>query len=55
MPHISHPARQGDNPSLADWLRFHVGTWMQRKGTEMEHRALYPADVRCPDCGQWMR
>ena len=53
MPYIPHPARQGDNPSIADWLRFHIGTWMQSAGAELEHRALYPNDVQCPECGQW--
>jgi len=39
MPWIEHPARQGDNASIADWLRFHIGMWMQRKGADLEHRA----------------
>lgn len=55
MPHIPHPARQGDNPSIADWLRFHIGTWMQSRGAELERRALYPKDVQCHECGQWCR
>lgn len=53
MPYIPHPARQGDNPSIADWLRFHIGTWMQAKGANLEHRALYPKDEPCPECGCW--
>jgi hypothetical protein len=52
MPHIEHPARQGDNPSIADWLRFHIGVWMQSKGAALEYRALYPNDVVCAECGQ---
>jgi len=52
MPYIPHPARQGDTASILDWLRFHLGTWMQRKGSDLEYRALYPNDVECPDCGQ---
>ena len=52
MPWIEHPARQGDNASIADWLRFHIGMWMQRKGADLEHRALYPNDTECPECGQ---
>ncbi len=55
MPYIPHPARQGHNASVADWLRFHIGEWMQRRGADLEHRALYPADVKCPECGQWCR
>jgi len=55
MPWIEHPARQGDNVSIADWLRYHIGVWMQNKGADMEERALYPDGVHCPECGQWVR
>lgn len=55
MPWIDHPARQDGPASGADWLRYKVGTWMQSVGAELERRALYPADVRCPDCGAWNR
>jgi len=55
MPYIDHPARQGDNASIADWLRYHIGTWMQETGTRLEYRALYPNNVRCQECGQYMR
>jgi len=51
MPHISHPARQDDTPSVADWLRYHIGIWMQERGADLEHRALYPNDIRCHECG----
>lgn len=49
--HIPDPARQGDDISLADWLRFHIGAWMKRKGADLEHRALYPEDIYCNECG----
>jgi hypothetical protein len=52
--YIPHPARQGEEASLLDWLRFHIGAWMQSKGATMEYRALYPKNIQCPDCGQWM-
>lgn len=52
--YIPHPARQGDDVSILDWLRFHIGVWMQCKGTALEDRALYPNRIHCPDCGQWM-
>lgn len=55
MPWIDHPARQEGPASVMDWLRWHVSQWMLRRGAELEHRALYPADVECTDCGQWMR
>lgn len=55
MPYISHPARQGDNPSILDWLRYHVGMWMQERGAILEHRALYPNDIHCRECGRWHR
>lgn len=54
MPCIPHPARQGEAASVFDWLRFHLGTWMQRKGSDLEYRSLYPNDVECPECGQWV-
>jgi hypothetical protein len=54
MPYIAHPARQGDTASIFDWLRFHIGTWMQRKGADLEYRALYPNDTHCTECGQWV-
>lgn len=53
MLHIPHPARQGDTISLADWLRFHIGTWMMDRGAYLEHRALYPDEKRCKECGGW--
>lgn len=55
MPWIDHPARQDGPASIIDWIRYHLSQWMQSKGRDMEHRALYPADVECPDCGEWMR
>lgn len=51
--HIPHPARQGDDISLADWLRYHIGSWMQERGFALEHRALYPKDRLCKECGAW--
>lgn len=39
MPHIDHPARQGENPSIADWLRYRIGVWMQGKGAALEYRS----------------
>jgi hypothetical protein len=55
MPYINHPARQGDKASIADWLRFHIGTWMQERGAYFQHRALYPNDICCRECGGWHR
>jgi hypothetical protein len=55
MPWIDHPARQGDNASIVDWLRYRIGMWMQERGAYMEHRALYPSDRICPECGAWHR
>lgn len=55
MPWIDHPARQGEKATVADWLRWHVSQWMLRVGVDMEHRALYPDETPCPDCGQWVR
>lgn len=52
---IDHPARQGERATLLEWLRFHIGIWMQHIGADWERRALYPNDVRCPECGQWGR
>jgi hypothetical protein len=54
MPWIDHPAREDGNASLADWLRYRIGTWMQSKGAQIEYRALYPNDTRCPECGAWV-
>lgn len=53
MPWIDHPARQDGPASVIDWLRYNVGAWMQRKGANLEHRALYPNDFECPECGNW--
>lgn len=55
MPWIDHPARQDGPASIADWLRYRIGAWMQFRGADLEHRALYPNDVICPECGNWMR
>lgn len=55
MPWIDHPARQDGPASLVDWLRYHLGIWMQDKGRDLEHQALYPNDRRCPTCGAWGR
>jgi hypothetical protein len=54
MPWINHPARQDGPASLLDWLRYRLGTWMQRVGTDLEHRALHPNDTLCPECGHWI-
>lgn len=54
MPWIDHPARQDGPASFLDWLRYRVGIWMQDKGHDLEHRALHPKDIPCPDCGAWM-
>lgn len=55
MPYIDHPARQGETASVIDWLRYHVGCWMQRIGADLEDRALHPNYIRCPECGQRVR
>lgn len=55
MPLIDHPARQDGPASIIEWVRYRLGTWMQRVGARLEYRALYPNEVECPDCGQWMR
>lgn len=54
MPWIDHPARQGERVNILDWLRYYVGIWMQRKGSDLEYRALYPHHVHCSECGQWI-
>lgn len=54
MPWIDHPARQDGPASLLDWLRYHLGTWMQTAGADLEHRALHPTDYRCPECRGWV-
>ena len=54
MPWIDHPARQGEQASIADWFRYRLGTWMQIRGATLERRALYPNDQRCPECGDWV-
>lgn len=54
MPWIDHPARQDGPASILDWLRYHIGLWMQHRGRELERRALHPTDVRCPECGAWV-
>jgi hypothetical protein len=54
MPWIDHPARQYGPASVMDWLRYKLGMWMEDKGRDLQHQALYPADVRCPDCGAWV-
>lgn len=54
MPYIDHPARLGEKANLIDWLRYKIGTWMQDAGADLEHRALYPNDKRCPECNSWV-
>lgn len=54
MPWIDHPARQDGPASVADWIRYKFGMWMQEAGADLEHRALYPADQKCPVCHCWM-
>jgi hypothetical protein len=49
---INHPARE-DRASVRDWLRWHISQWMLRVGADLEHRALYPNDANCPECGHW--
>lgn len=51
---IDHPACGGP-VSLGRWIRFHLGTWMQRAGADLENGALYPDRIYCPDCGQLVR
>lgn len=45
---INHPGCE--NPvSLWRWLKYEIGDWMMRRGSELADRALYPE--RCPTCG----
>lgn len=53
-PWIDHPARQDGPVSLMDWIRYKIGLWMQDTGAQLEYRALYPGDTRCPECRGWV-
>lgn len=54
MPWIDHPARQDGPASVIDWLRYHIGCWMQQRGADLEFRGLHPDARRCPECKMWV-
>jgi hypothetical protein len=49
MPHIEHPACQGEDVSVIRWLKWHLSEWLGGHARRLEHEALYP---NCEMCGK---